>query len=85
MNANAHVVAENTMTVDVAANAGKSLTTSALRFTVTGSGKNQVTLSGIDFTTVLAGYATGSARISVYQTTTITANLAGQTSVGSVE
>ena len=85
VNANAHVIAENTMMVAKATNSSKSLTTSALRFTVTAYGKNQVTLSGIDFTTLLAGYITGSAQISVYQTTTATANLAGQTAVGSVE
>jgi hypothetical protein len=74
--ANTHLIAENTLTLAKAANTSKDLATSAMRFTVTASGKTWVTLTGITLTTILAGY-TGTATVSIYRTSVVAANLVG--------
>lgn len=54
-----HDIDENTFVVAKAANASKSLATSALRFTITASGKDSVLVNSIDVDAVLAGYQAG--------------------------
>jgi hypothetical protein len=79
---NSHVIALNSFTVAKAANGSKAITTSALRFDVTAVGKDKVTLNSLDFSNLLAGYATTSGQVKVYKTNTSVANLAGQTTAG---
>jgi hypothetical protein len=79
---NTHVIALNSFTVAKAANTSKGITTSALRFDVTAAGKDKVTLSGLNFSNLLAGYATTGAQVKVYKTSTSVANIAGQTTAG---
>jgi hypothetical protein len=63
-----------------ASNASKDLSSSALRFTVSATGKDSVTLNGATFDNVLSGY-TGATTLSVYKTTVSGANLLGTGSV----
>lgn len=59
-----HAIAENVLVVAKAANSNKSLSTSAMVFTVTASGKDSVTLSGFTFAQLPTGYtATGTVRV----------------------
>lgn len=81
---NTHMILENTATLAMSANAGKLLTTSALRFTVTAAGKNSVELTGLNFNNLFAGYTTTSGQIVVYKTSIAAGNIAGSTSVGTV-
>lgn len=74
---NTHLVAENKAVVAKSSNSSKDLNTSALRFSVTASGKDQVTLSGASFDNVLSGY-TGSAKLVVYKDTISAANKVGE-------
>ena len=76
----AHGTAENTIVVAKTANPSKLLTTSALRFTVTAAGKNSVTITGVDLTTLLAGYDTSATTVKIYKNSVSAANLAGHTS-----
>ncbi len=71
-----HATAENVVTLAMAANPSKSLTTSALRFTATAAGKTSVTLTGLTFNNVFAGY-TGTQTLIVYKDSIATANIAG--------
>ncbi len=73
---NAHAVAQNTAVIAKASNPSKNLATSALRFTVSASGQNMVTLTSIDLTSLLAWY-TGSIAVNVYKDAISIANLAG--------
>ena len=61
----------------MAANPSKALTTSALRFTVTAAGTNNVTLTGLAFNNALAGY-TGTMVVRVYKTSLSANNLAAE-------
>jgi hypothetical protein len=76
VSSNTHLVAENKAVVAKSSNASKDISTSALRFSVTASGKDQVTLSGATFNNLLSGY-TGSAMVKVYKDTIQSANLLG--------
>lgn len=73
---NVHAIEENMAVVAKAANSSKDLSTSALRFTVTASGKDSVTLSGASFDNVLSGY-TGATTLTVYKDTVSAANIVG--------
>jgi len=64
---------ENMMVVAKATNTSKALTTSALRFTVTASGKDSVLLTGLKMNNALAGY-TGTINVKVYKTAVNSAN-----------
>ena len=61
----------------MASNPSKSLTTSALRFTVAATGTNSITLTGLAFNNALAGY-TGTMVLRVYKTSVASNNLAGE-------
>jgi len=69
-----HAIAENTLVVAKIDNANKSLSTSAMRFTVTAAGKDSVTLSGFTFTQNPTGY-TATGTVKVYKDSVATANL----------
>lgn len=73
---NTHAIEENTAVVAKATNSSKDLATSALRFTVTASGKDSVTLSGATFDNLFSGY-TGSTTLTVYKTSVSSANIVG--------
>jgi hypothetical protein len=73
---NTHAIEENFAVVAKAANASKDLSTSALRFTVTASGKDGVTLNGANFDNLLSGY-TGATTLTVYKTTVSASNIVG--------
>lgn len=81
---NTHLVNEDKAVVAKATNSSKNLTTSALRFTVTASGKDSVTLTGATFTNLLSGYTTGSGKLVVYKDSISSGNKLGETSVGTV-
>ncbi|MDD2908049.1 MAG: S-layer homology domain-containing protein [Candidatus Gracilibacteria bacterium] len=74
---NVHAIEENKAVVAKASNSSKDLSTSALRFTVTASGKDSVTLSGATFDNVLSGY-TGATQLTVYKDTVSVSNIVGQ-------
>lgn len=78
---NLHAVAQNSAVVAKATNSSKELTTSALRFTVTASGKNFVTLANVKLSSVLSGY-TGSTVVKIYKDSVSDANLAGSGTLG---
>jgi len=73
---NTHAIEENMAVVAKATNSSKDLSTSALRFTVTASGKTGVTLSGATFDNVLSGY-TGATMLTVYKDSISSANIVG--------
>jgi hypothetical protein len=79
-----HLIVENKAVVAKAANPSKALTTSALKFTVSASGKDSATLNTLRFNNVLSGYTTSSAKIVVYKNSISAANKAGQTTAGAV-
>jgi len=56
VNSNNHLINENLAVVAKSTNSSKLITTSALRFTITASGKDQITLSGASFNNLLSGY-----------------------------
>lgn len=66
---NSHLIDENKAVVAKATNSSKNVTTSALRFSVTASGKDSVTLTQADFANLFAGYTTGAAKIVIYKDT----------------
>lgn len=53
---NTHFVAENVLVVAKSTNNNKSLSTSAMVFTVTASGKDSVSLKSFNFNTIVTGY-----------------------------
>ncbi len=57
-------------------NSNKDLATSALRFSVTATGNNEVVLSGVTIKANISGY-TGSTEIKIYKDSVSDANLAG--------
>lgn len=73
---NLHAVAENTAVFAKATNSSKELTTSALRFTVTANGKNNVTLAGLTLAGKLSGYDVSTASVKVYKDSISSSNLA---------
>jgi len=77
---NTHLVNENKAVVAKATNSSKNLTTSALRFTVTASGKDSVTLNSATFANTFGGYNTASGSIVVYKDSVSTANILGTAS-----
>lgn len=79
-----HTIAENSFVVAKAANASKGLTTSALRFTITASGKDSVEIDELHFNNLIAGYDTTAAQLRVYRTNTTASNLVGELAVGTV-
>lgn len=79
---NLHLVAENKAVIAKSSNSSKNLTTSALRFTVTASGKDSVVLSGATFSNLFSGYTTGSGKIVVYKDSISSNNKLGETAVG---
>ncbi|EKE29137.1 MAG: hypothetical protein ACD_2C00221G0019, partial [uncultured bacterium (gcode 4)] len=84
LSSNSHAVAQNTAVIAKAANPSKELTTSALRFTVAASGKNQVTLSSLSGSVQLSGY-TGATNVSIYKDSISAGNLAFTGVVGSAQ
>ena len=81
---NVHAIEENKGVVAKATNSSKQITTSALRFTVTASGKDSVTLDSATFANLFAGYTTGSAKIVVYKNSISAPNKLGETVAGTV-
>jgi hypothetical protein len=79
---NAHAIAENVAIFAKATNSSKELTTSALRFTVTASGKNNVSLSTLSLGGKLSGYDVAGASVKVYKDSISSSNLAFQGTVG---
>lgn len=77
---NTHAIEENMAVVAKATNSSKDLATSALRFTVTATGKDSVTLSGATFSNLYSGY-TGSTVLTVYKTSVSAANIVGTGSI----
>lgn len=77
---NTHAIEENMAVVAKATNSSKDLSTSALRFTVTASGKDSVTLSGATFDNVLSGY-TGATTLTVYKSSVGSSNIVGTGSI----
>ncbi|MDD3145219.1 MAG: S-layer homology domain-containing protein [Candidatus Gracilibacteria bacterium] len=77
---NVHAIEENKAVVAKASNSSKDLSTSALRFTVTASGKDSVTLNSATFDNVLSGY-TGATTLTVYKDTVSVSNIVGTGSV----
>jgi hypothetical protein len=78
----AHSIYENKAIISKTSNASKSLTTSALRFTVTAMGKDSVTLNSIKLDNKFSGYIGTDAKIVVYKNSISAANKVGQTSAG---
>ncbi len=79
---NLHLVAENKAVVAKSSNASKNLTTSALRFSVTASGKDNVVLSGATFSNLFSGYETATGKIVVYKDSISSNNKLGETALG---
>jgi hypothetical protein len=74
---NSHAVAQNTAVVAKAANTSKEITTSALRFTVTASGKNSIALITPALTARLFGYNNASgATVKIYKDSVSASNVA---------
>lgn len=73
-----HLVQENRAIVAKATNSSKNLATSALRFTVTASGKDSVTLNSALFANTFGWYSTGAANIVVYKDSVSLANKLGE-------
>lgn len=74
---NSHAVAQNTAVVAKAANTSKEVTTSALRFTVTASGKNSIALVLPTLTARLFGYNNASgATVKIYKDSVSASNVA---------
>lgn len=80
---NTHAVAENVLVVAKDANANKSLSSSALVFTVTASGKDSVTLSGFTIDTTPVGY-TSTGTVEIYKDTYSAGNKLNTTVSGNV-
>ena len=83
---NSHRIEENKAVVAKATNASKDLSTSALRFTVTASGKDAVTLNGVSFDNAISGYSNVTT-LTVYKDTVSASNIVGTgaiTSTGSM-
>lgn len=77
---NTHTISENTAVVAKLTNSSKDLATSALRFSVTASGKDQVTMTWATFDNVLSGY-TGATTLTVYKSSIWSSNVVGTGSV----
>lgn len=84
VDSNTHLVAENKAVVAKSSNSSKDISTSALRFSVTASGKDQVTLSGAMFDNQLSGYTGSSVMVEVYKDTISSSNLLGSGSTSNV-
>ncbi len=82
---NQHLVAENKAVIAKSSNSSKNLTTSALRFTVTASGKDSVKLAKADFTNLLSNYEIGNGKVIVYKDSISSNNKLGESTVGSVQ
>ncbi|MDD3303138.1 MAG: hypothetical protein PHN31_06295 [Candidatus Gracilibacteria bacterium] len=76
VSSNTHQIAENMVVVAKDTNSSKAIATSALRFSVTASGKDQATLSGVTLTINLSGY-TGATQLAIYKDSISTNNLIG--------
>lgn len=70
---NTHFVAENVLVVAKSTNNNKSLSTSAMVFTVTASGKDSVSLKSFNFNTIVTGYD-NNGQIVVYKDSVSAAN-----------
>jgi len=77
VSSNGHQIAENMVVVAKDTNSSKAIATSALRFSVTASGKDQATLSGVTLTINTSWY-TWATRIAIYKDSISTNNLIGQ-------
>ncbi len=73
---NTNIISENMAVVAQDSNSNKDLATSALRFSVTATGNNEVVLSGVTIKANISGY-TGSTEIKIYKDSVSDANLAG--------
>lgn len=71
-----HAVSQNVFTLAKASNSNKAITTSALRFTVTAAGKDNILLTGVTLNNALAGY-TGTVVVKVYKSSISSVNEAG--------
>jgi hypothetical protein len=76
---NQHWIAENKAVVAKASNSSKEITSSALRFTVTASGKDSVTLSGTSLDVSLSGYTGSAVTVNLYKGSATTSNLVWST------
>lgn len=76
VSSNTHAVVENLAIFAKASNPSKEISSSALRFTVTASGKNSVTLTGLTLEGRLSGYDVSGATVKVYKDSVNSNNLA---------
>ncbi len=61
-----HAIADNVLVIAKASNSSKLISNSALRFTVTASGKDEITLSGVNLRAQLSWY-TGATQVEIYK------------------
>ena len=73
VNWNQHVIAENSILVAKLTNSNKDLATSALRFSVTANGKDEVELTNLDVN-VASNYITTGAKVVLYKNSISNAN-----------
>ncbi len=64
---NTHKILENSAVIAKGTNSSKDLVTSALRFTVTAAGKDNVTLNSATFANIFSGYTLTNAKVTVYK------------------
>ena len=74
---NVHFIVENKAVVSKNTNGSKSLTTSALRFSVTATGEDSVELNTISFNNIFSGYTGAAATVKVYKNSVSAGNLLG--------
>jgi hypothetical protein len=79
---NDHRVEENMAVIAKESNGSKDLATSAVRFSITATGKSQATLSGFTVKANLSGY-TGATDVSIYKDSFSTNNLVGSGTISS--
>jgi hypothetical protein len=72
-----HIIVENRAIITKDDNINKALTTSALRFKVSASGKDPVILTELTLNALFSGYVGTAASIAVYKTNTSATNLLG--------
>lgn len=80
VSSNTHLIDENKAFVAKSTNSSKDINTSALRFSVTATGKDQVTLTNAVFDNVLSWYTGSTAKVVVYKDSISSANKVGELS-----
>ncbi len=78
------MIVENKAVVAKSTNGSKSITTSALRFSVTATGEDSIELNTMTFSNSFFNYNTAAAKIVVYKNSVSPANKLGETVAGTV-